>query len=101
MRRQKRSEAMNDHIQDGSMQPDGDKLNALLSQMVGELGAIATGALVIVGDKLGLYRAMKAGEKMSPAELARRTGTRERNVREWLSAQAAAGYVSYDETANL
>jgi len=81
--------------------PDADKLNALLGRMVGDLGAIATGALVVPGDRLGLYQAMKSGERLSPAELARRTGTRERYVREWLSAQAAAGYVSYDEANNL
>ncbi|MER2509115.1 MAG: class I SAM-dependent methyltransferase [Amaricoccus sp.] len=81
--------------------PDTDKLNLLLGQMVGDLGAIASGALVILGDRLGLYRAMRSGEKLSPAELARRTGTRERYVREWLSAQAAAGYVSYDAASNL
>ena len=81
--------------------PDTDKLNALLGRMVGDLGAIATGALVVLGDRLGLYQAMKSGEKVSPAELGRRTGTRERYVREWLSGQAAAGYVSYDEASNL
>jgi SAM-dependent methyltransferase len=81
--------------------PDGDKLNAFLGRMVGDLGAIATGALVVLGDRLGLYRAMRSGEKLSPAELARRTGTHERNVREWLSAQAAAGYVDYCDETNL
>src|SRR5262245_45181122 len=81
--------------------PDGERLNALLGRMVGELGAIATGALVVLGDRLGLYRAMASGERLSSAELARRTGTTERYVREWLSAQAAAGYVEYDDTSNL
>jgi SAM-dependent methyltransferase len=81
--------------------PDTDRLNALLGRMVGELGAIATGALVLLGDRLGLYKAMAGGEKLSPAELARRTGTHERYVREWLSAQAAAGYVDYDDRSNL
>ena len=81
--------------------PDPDKLDILLGRMVGDLGAIATGALVVLGDRLGLYRAMKSGEKLSPGELARRTGTRERYVREWLSGQAAAGYVNYDEGSNL
>lgn len=80
---------------------DGDRLNAFLGRMVGDLGAIATGALVVLGDRLGLFRAMRGGDKISPAELARRTGTRERYVREWLSAQAAAGYVEYDDTSNL
>ncbi|HTT12336.1 MAG TPA: class I SAM-dependent methyltransferase [Burkholderiaceae bacterium] len=81
--------------------PDAERLNAFLGRMVGELGAIATGALVVLGDRLGLYRAMAGGEKLSSAELARRTGTTERYVREWLSAQAAAGYVEYDDARNL
>ncbi len=81
--------------------PDGERLNALLGRMVGELGAIATGALVVLGDRLGLYKAMASGERLSSAELARRTGTTERYVREWLSAQAAAGFVDYDDASNL
>ena len=80
---------------------DTEKLNQLLGRMVGDLGAIATGALVVLGDRLGLYRQMGSGEKTSAQELARRTGTRERYVREWLSAQAAAGYVSYDDARDL
>jgi 2-polyprenyl-3-methyl-5-hydroxy-6-metoxy-1,4-benzoquinol methylase len=75
---------------------DQDKLNGFLGRMVGDLGAIATGALVVLGDRLGLYKAMKAGEKVTAAELAARTGTHERYIREWLAAQAAAGYVQYD-----
>src|SRR4029077_17092732 len=76
---------------------DPDKLNAFLGRMVGDLGAIATGALVLLGDRLGLFRAMRSGEAVTPDELAQRTGTHERYVREWLSAQAAAGYVDYDD----
>lgn len=81
--------------------PDAERLNAFLGRMVGDLGAIATGALVVLGDRLGLYRAMRGGDKLSSAELARRTGTHERYVREWLAAQAAAGYVDYDDATNL
>jgi 2-polyprenyl-3-methyl-5-hydroxy-6-metoxy-1,4-benzoquinol methylase len=81
--------------------PDQDKLNAFLGRMVGDLGAVATGALVLLGDRLGLFKAMRDGEAVSAAELARRTGTHERYVREWLSAQAAAGYVDYDAGADL
>jgi SAM-dependent methyltransferase len=81
--------------------PDDEKLNQLLGRMVGDLGAIATGALVVLGDRLGLFREMRSGEKVSAAELARRTGTHERYVREWLSAQAAAGYIEYDAAGNL
>jgi 2-polyprenyl-3-methyl-5-hydroxy-6-metoxy-1,4-benzoquinol methylase len=77
-------------------QLDQDKLNSFLGRMVGDLGAIATGALVVLGDRLGLFKAMKSGDKVTAAELAARTGTHERYIREWLSAQAAAGYVQYD-----
>jgi 2-polyprenyl-3-methyl-5-hydroxy-6-metoxy-1,4-benzoquinol methylase len=55
--------------------------------------------LVLLGDRLGLYRAMRSGDPMTPDELAQRTGTHERYVREWLAAQAAAGYVDYDDAA--
>jgi 2-polyprenyl-3-methyl-5-hydroxy-6-metoxy-1,4-benzoquinol methylase len=77
-------------------QPDQDRLNAFLGKMVGDLGAAATGALVLLGDQLGLYKAMRGGEKLTSNDLAQRTGTHERYVREWLAAQAAAGYVDYD-----
>jgi len=76
------------------MKLDQDKLNALLGMMVGEIGAAANAPLVMIGDKLGLYRALK--EPRTSAELASATGTNERLVREWLAAQAASGYVSYD-----
>lgn len=84
-----------------SLGPAADRLNAFLGRMVGDLGAIATGALVVLGDRLGLYRAMRSGDKLSSTELARRTGTHERYVREWLAGQAAAGYVDYDDATNL
>lgn len=80
--------------------PDTDRLNSFLGRMVGDLGAIATGALVVLGDRLGFYAAMRDGSRFTSAELARRTGTHERYVREWLAAQAAAGYVDYDDDAN-
>src|SRR5713226_8054818 len=82
--------------EDAMQQLDQSKLDAFLGRMIGDLGAVATGALVVLGDRLGLYKAMQAGDRMTAAELARRTGTHERYVREWLSAQAAAGYVEYD-----
>jgi len=78
------------------MQIDQDKLNQFLGQMVGELGAAMNAALVLVGEKLGLYKAMAGAGSMTPADLARKTNTDERYVREWLSAQAAGGYVTYD-----
>ena len=77
-------------------QPDQDKLNAFLGRMVGDLGSVATGALVLLGDRLGLFRAMRDGDSLSAKELAERTQTHERYVREWLSAMATASYVSYD-----
>jgi SAM-dependent methyltransferase len=75
---------------------DQDKLQAFIEKAVGELGAALNVALVVIGDKLGLYKAMAAGGPMTPAELAKKTGTAERYVREWLSAQAAGGYVTYE-----
>src|SRR5579871_3518947 len=73
-----------------------EKLNQFLGQMVGELGAAMNGALILIGDKLGLYKGMAGAGPMTSAELAKKTGTAERYVREWLSAQAAGGYVTYD-----
>jgi SAM-dependent methyltransferase len=73
------------------------KLQALLDTMVSELGAAANAALVLIGDKLGFYRALASGKAMTSAELAQATGTRERYVREWLAAQAASGFVSYHD----
>jgi len=81
-------------------EPNEEKLNALLGKMVGDLGAITTGAAVLLGDRLGLFAALAEGGKMTAAKLAGKTGTQERLVREWLSAQAAAGYVEYDEATD-
>jgi SAM-dependent methyltransferase len=78
---------------------DQEKLDAFMGAFVGDLGAAATTALVLIGDKLGLYRAMADSAPVSSAELAERTGTRERYVREWLCQQAASGYVEYDPAA--
>ena len=75
---------------------DPDQLQSLVEQAVGDFGAVLGAALVVVGDRLGLYRALAEHGSSTPAELATATGTVERNVREWLSAQAAAGYVTYD-----
>ena len=77
---------------------DEGKLNGFVSKALGDIGSALTASLVVVGDKLGLYRAMANGRPLTPAELAARTGTTERSVREWLAAQAAAGYVEYDAT---
>jgi ubiquinone/menaquinone biosynthesis C-methylase UbiE len=74
---------------------DSTKLESLLATMVNEIGAAANAALILIGDKLGLFRAL-AGERLTSAELAARTGTHERYVREWLASQAASGFVAYD-----
>jgi 2-polyprenyl-3-methyl-5-hydroxy-6-metoxy-1,4-benzoquinol methylase len=75
---------------------DGDKLMQFVFRAVDEVGATLNSALVVMGDRLGLYRALAGAGALSPAELAERTGTAERYVREWLNAQAAGGYVAYD-----
>ena len=75
---------------------DETKLEAFMERFVGELGACATAPMVLIGDKLGLYKAMQDSEPVTPAELAERTGTRERYVREWLCQQAASDYLEYD-----
>lgn len=74
---------------------DEARLNAFLGRAVGDLGAAISSTLMLVGDKLGFYRAL-AAQPLTPAELAARTGTHERYVREWLANQAAGGYVSFD-----
>jgi SAM-dependent methyltransferase len=81
------------------MNLDMKKLEPLLGKVVTELGAASNAALVILGDKLGLFRTLSEGP-MTSAELAGKTGTHERHVREWLSAQTASGFVSYDADAD-
>jgi len=78
---------------------DMDKLNAFVGQFVGDLGAAVHAGMVVIGEKLGLYKALAAGP-MTSAELASKTNTDERYVREWLASQAAGGYVTFDEKAN-
>src|SRR6266567_377720 len=75
------------------------KLEQFMGQVVGELGSAMNAALVLIGDKLGLYKAMAGAGPMTPAELAKKTSTDERYVREWLSAQAAGGYITYDASS--
>lgn len=79
-----------------SRQVNEERLNQLLGKMVGDLGAAVNGALVLIGDKLGLYKALQAADGLTSQQLADQTGTAERYVREWLSAQAAQGYLEYD-----
>lgn len=71
------------------------KLHALLGKVVSDFGAVFQAPLILIGDSLGLYRAMRDGQPTTPAALAQRTDTAERYVREWLNAHAAAGYVDY------
>jgi SAM-dependent methyltransferase len=75
---------------------DPDKLNQLLHQAVADMAASMHSALILIGDKLGLYRAMADGTPVTAADLASRTGTAERYVREWLNANAAGHYIEYD-----
>ena len=74
---------------------DDRKLEEFLHTVVADIGAAANAVLVTIGDKLGLYRAMVGAGPLEPAQLAARTGTAERYVREWLAAQAAGGYLDY------
>ena len=73
-----------------------DKMNAFLGKVVGDLGASLSSVLAYIGQKLGLYKALADSSGMTPAELADKTGTNERYVREWLVNQAAGEYVHYD-----
>jgi hypothetical protein len=75
---------------------DEAKLKDFMGKVVNDLGATESTVLVLIRDKLGLYKAMADSKPVTPAELASRTGTTERYVREWLSNQAAGGYVSYN-----
>ncbi|MFZ3340410.1 MAG: class I SAM-dependent methyltransferase [Terriglobales bacterium] len=78
---------------------DMDKLNSFIGQFVTDLGAAVHTGMVVIGEKLGLYKALAHGP-MSSAELAAKTKTDERYLREWLSSQAAGGYVTYNEKTN-
>jgi SAM-dependent methyltransferase len=74
---------------------DMNKLNTFMGQFVTDLGAAVHAGMVVIGEKLGLYKAL-AGAPMSSAQLAAKTKTDERYLREWLSSQAAGGYITYD-----
>ena len=82
------------------MELNETKLHELLGTVVTEMGAAANGPLVILGDKLGLYKSLSESGPMTSGELATATSTAERYVREWLSAQAASGYVEYNAKNN-
>jgi len=73
-----------------------DKMHAFLGKVVGDFGASLSSMLAYIGTKLGLYSALAESNGMTPAELAEKTGTNERYVREWLLNQASGEYVHYD-----
>lgn len=75
---------------------DTNRLNAFIGQFVNDLGATVHAGMVVIGEKLGLYKAL-AGSPLSSAQLAAKTNTDERYLREWLASQAAGGYVTYHE----
>jgi hypothetical protein len=75
---------------------DEAKLNAFIGRMLGDLGGALSVPLVRIGDRLGLYKALHEGGPMTPGELATRADIAERYAQEWLSHQAASGYLEYD-----
>jgi SAM-dependent methyltransferase len=86
------------------MDLDASKLESLVGRIVGEFGAIASAPLVVLGDRLGLYRAMADGRRMTADDLAHATALRPRYAQEWLAAQAASGFVDHhadDDTYSL
>src|SRR5216683_1587410 len=78
---------------------DEKNLQNLIGKMLGDVGAAMGTALVLLGDKFGLYKTLAGEGPLTAAELASRTGTAERYVREWAAAQAAAGYINYDSAS--
>ena len=77
-----------------------DKLMAFMGKLVGDLGAMMSIGPMIIGEKLGLYKAMAGGTSITAGELAAKTNTDERYVREWLCSQAASGFIEYDGAAD-
>ena len=74
------------------MDVNEERLNSFMGKMVGDFGAALNASLMLVGDKLGLYKTLAQRGPMNASALAKATGTAERSVQEWLSAQAASGY---------
>jgi len=79
-----------------SMDIDTERLNQFVGKMLGDLGGAASVPLVRIGDALGLYKTLHAEGPMTPGGLAAKTRIHERYLREWLSHNAAAGYLAYD-----
>src|SRR2546423_8178269 len=80
----------------GAAEIDEAKLEAFMGQAVTDMGAIISAPLMVIGEKLGLYKAMAGAGPLTSQEVADRSGAAERSVREWLRNQAAGGYVTYD-----
>ncbi len=72
------------------------KLNEFMGKAVGDIGAAMSAALVVIGDRLGIYKAMAALGPATPGEIGKKAGISERYIREWTLNQAAGGYISYD-----
>jgi len=83
------------------MSIDQDKLHEFLGKAIVDFGATFNAALIRIVDKLGLYKALAKSGPQTPAQLAKATGTSERYIREWLSEQAAGGYITYDAAKEL
>ena len=79
---------------------DEAKLNAFVGKVLGDLGGALSVPMVRMGDKLGLYKALKEQGPLTSAELAAKTNVAERYAREWLSHQAASGYLEYDSATD-
>jgi SAM-dependent methyltransferase len=77
-------------------EPNPEKLNELVGKLVGDLGVSLAGASILLGDRLGLYKAMADGAPVNPSQLAKKTNLHERYLREWLCGQAASGYIEYN-----
>ena len=75
---------------------DPEKLEAFMGQAVTDMGAVISAPLFVIGERMGLYKAMAGAGPLSSEEVAERAGVAERSVREWLRNQAAGGYVTYD-----
>ena len=73
------------------------KLNEFMGRFVGDIGAVMHAATIVVGDQLGLYKELAAAGPCDAQQLARKTGTDPRYLKEWLCAQAASGYITYDK----
>ena len=78
------------------MNPDMNKVEAFAGQVITDIAAAFSGVMTNIGHKLGLYKAMAGAGALSAEELAAKTGTHERYVREWLNNQVAGQYIQYD-----